>query len=145
MVLSFPPVPVDTPFAFVEVHIASLPANEGFIHLNVTAEFASRDFVLHGETNAVEHEPCGLLSNLNVFGDFVATDSVFAVGDHPHCHEPFVERDGGIFHDGSDLDGELALGVMAGALPDAAISVELHLVRSASRTDHAAIGPAADC
>src|SRR5436190_2671748 len=119
MVLSLPPVPSDAALPLIKVHVPSLAADKGFIHFNVTAQFVPRGFVLHGETNAMEHEPCGLLGDLNILGDFVAADSIFAVSDHPHCHEPFVERDGGIFHDGSDLNGELAFGMMAAALPDA--------------------------
>ena len=43
------------------VHVPRFAADEGFVDLNFPTELAARLFVLHGETDAMEHEPCGLL------------------------------------------------------------------------------------
>ena len=107
----------DAALLFVEMHVASLSADESFVNFNVTAELAE-GFILHNETDSMQHEPCAFLMNFHILGNLATADSVLAVGDKPCSGEPLVKRDGGIFHHGSDLDGELALGVMAGALPE---------------------------
>ena len=94
----------------------------------------------------MEHEPCRLLSNLYVLGNLVATDSVLAVGDHPGCSEPLVQRDRRVFHHSSDLNREFALGVMAGALPSPASAVETaHTGRVASGANDRTVRPPAHC
>jgi len=89
----------------------------------------------------VKHKPRRLLSDPDGLGDLATTDAILAIEDHPHGSEPLVQRDGGILHDGSDLDGELTLGMMGTALPDAAFGMEFHLVRSTCGAKNAAIRP----
>ena len=66
----------------------------------------------------MKHEPCRVLANPDSLAKFIAADSVLAVRQHPERHHPLVESKRGIFHDGSHLDGELLLAVVAE--PDAA-------------------------
>ena len=90
----------------------------------------------------MKHEPCGLLSDAESACDFVGTDAVLAVRNHPHSGKPLVERHGRILKDGADLDGELPLSVDALALPLALIREE-HEHPSATSRAFNAIGPAA--
>src|SRR5258708_11211242 len=102
--------------ALVFMHEASRSADEGFIYLDFTAYHSER-FILQGEPDAMQHEPCGLLSDLESAAHFIGTHSIFAVGAHPSCRQPLVDADGGILKDGAHLDGELPLGMVSGALP----------------------------
>src|SRR2546427_11462186 len=134
----------DPALTFAQVHIACFPADEGFIYFYfaaIAAEFAPEEFILQGQTNAMQHEPSGLLRQSQIAGNFIATDSVLAIGEHPCSSEPLVQSDRRILIDGSDFDGELALWVMAAALPQAAIWIELYLFGTAGRADDA-FGPA---
>jgi hypothetical protein len=130
------------------VSIAHLPADECLIDfdlpLSVRSKLRAEGIVLHRQPDAVKHEPCRLLSDLHVSRNLVAADSVLAVGDQPSCGEPFVQRNRGIFHHSSNLDGELTLRMMSAALPEAAIRIELNALRTAGRTGDLAIGPASD-
>ena len=136
------PVASDSALVHALVHVPRFSANEGFVRFDFAVQFAPEVLVLHREPDAVKHEPRRLLSNLYVSRDLVATDTVLAVSDHPHRHEPLVQRNGRVLHDGANFDGELALGMMRTALPQAAIRIEFHLVRPARRTGDLAIGPA---
>src|ERR1019366_620331 len=128
------------------VHVGNAATNEGFIYFDRATTFAhlSNRFVLHCQTNSMEHEPCGLLSDLHVAGDLVTTNAILAVSDEPHCSEPLVQSDCGIFHHVPYLDGEFALRMMAGALPSAALLAELNAIRAASWTGYFAVRPAAN-
>jgi len=121
--------------ALVLVHESGRSANEGFVHFDFAAHL-SEGFVLQGEADAMKHEPSRLLSDLESAANFVGANPVLAVGEHPSRRKPLVEADGGILKDGSHLDGELALGVMAGTLPDAARGAERHALGAASRADN---------
>src|SRR5262249_31355282 len=115
-------------------HVAGLAADVGFVHFDVAAELpAAVGVVLHGEPNALQHEPRGLLRNANRARDLVAADAVLAVGTHPHRRQPLVEAEGAVFKDGSSLQGELALLVAGLALPSVARCHEVHLVAAAGR------------
>jgi hypothetical protein len=61
-------------------------------------------FGARGVPNAMENVPSGLLRYLQVFCHRGAGDSLRMVADHPHCHEPFAERQFGVVKDGSDFD-----------------------------------------
>jgi len=127
------------------VHVPSLAADEGFVHFNLCSGatyLRSKEIVLHGQTNPLQHEPRRLLAYLQIAGDLVGTNSVLAVRQHPSCGEPLVQRDRAIFVDGSDLDGELALGVMTSTLPSASRRIELaNLVGPAAGANYSAIFP----
>src|SRR6266700_3015977 len=130
--------------ALVGVHEASRTADESFVYFDLAPASAKfqNGAVLHRKTDAMEHEPCGLLSNAKSATHFVGTDSVLAVRNHPNSDEPLVERQGGIFHDGSDLDGELPMVMDALALPLPLILEEHGILTATGRADHDAIGPA---
>ena len=126
------------------MHVAGLPADESFVHFDLRpapAEFHS-GLGLHGEPDAMQHEPCRLLSDSDSAAHFVGTDSVLAVRNHPHCDKPLIERERGIFHDGSDFCGELPLGMLALALPDAASSEKANVPATASRASNTVRPPA---
>src|ERR1700733_5762614 len=125
------------------VHVARFSADESLVHFHFAPELGAKEIILHRKPDAVKHEPRRLLSNLYIAGDLIAADPVFAVSDKPSCSQPLIQGNRGIFHYSSDLDGELALGVMGAALPDASVGMEFNLVRSASRAEHATIFPAA--
>jgi hypothetical protein len=132
-----------TPSA-IRVHVTSLATDESFIHFDFrlwTAELNQRS-ALQCKPDAMEHEPCGSLSDFQGTPHFIATDSVLAVSEHPSCSEPLVERNGTILKDRSDLNGELAPGMMASALPSAAVGVIARLFRSAAGANDA-VRPAA--
>src|SRR5579872_1233619 len=117
------------------VHEASLSADEGFVHFHFaagTAEFHKRA-PLHGEPDAVKHEPCRLLSDADGACNLVGTDAVLAVGDHPHSYEPFVERDRRVLKDRSDLHRKLPMMMDALALPFPLIREEARIGAPASR------------
>src|ERR1019366_10142612 len=123
------------------VHVASFAADESLIRFDFAREFRSQDFVLHGQPNPMEHEPSRLLSDPHVLSDLTTAHAVLAIQDHPHGGEPLVERDRRILHDGSGLDGELALGMMFRALPSAPFGVETDPSRPATGADHLAVRP----
>jgi hypothetical protein len=74
--------------------------------------------------------------------NLVAADSVLAVGDHPHSHQPLIEADRRVFKDCSDLDGELAFGMPSLALPYPASWKVFGIGTSAGRANYVTIGPA---
>src|SRR5580658_2658938 len=127
------------------VHIAKRSADKGFIGFYfaaILAEVGSAErFVLHGQPNPVQHEPSRLLSNLHASSDLIAADSVLAIGNHPSCHHPLVERDCGILHHGSDLDGEFAFGMVLGASPGTALLAEFNSLAPAGRANDLAVWP----
>jgi hypothetical protein len=92
---------------------------------------------LESETDAVHHEPCGLLGHSDGAVNFVAAHSIFAIGDHPDGYKPFVQRDRRVFEDGIDLDGELPFGVRSLAFPNPASGKESDFLGTAARTGHA--------
>ncbi len=132
----FRPAAGDASLPLCNMHVACLAADEGFIDFDFSGELYKR-IRLHGLAYAMEHEPCRLLSNVQVTRNFVRTDSVLAVCNHPHRHEPLVETDRAILEDGSDLDTELPTRVNLSALPHAASS-EPDILASASRTGYTA-------
>src|SRR5208282_2010820 len=132
----------DAALAFRDVHVPSLAADEGFVYFDFAAEFGAEEIILHDKPDAMEHKPCRLLSHFHVSRNLVAADSVFAVGNEPSCHEPFVERDWRIFHHSADLDGELALCMVLGASPSAALLAKFHSLAAASRADNFTVRPA---
>ena len=58
------PRPVMRRCLYALVHVSRFAADESFVHFDFAAEFAAEEFILHGKPDAVEHEPCGLLSDL---------------------------------------------------------------------------------
>jgi len=122
-----------TPLA--DMHVAGEPADKGFVNLDLSAQFSSV-LILQGEPDAVQHEPRGFLSDAKIAGDFIGTDSVLTVRNHPHCHKPLIEANRRIFKDSPDLNRELAVMMDALALPLPLISKEASTGATASRADH---------
>ena len=52
--------------------------------------------------------------------NFIRADAVFCADDHPDSGEPFIKADWRIFHDGSNLDGELPMVMFLLAFPNSA-------------------------
>ncbi len=133
----------DAALVFIGVHESGRATDESFVHFDrgtIPAKFKKRT-ILHCETDAVEHKPCGLLSDAKSTAYFVRTDSVLAVGNHPNSDEPFVEWERGILKDGSNLGAELFASVFPFALPHPASSDESHIVAATSGALDA-VGPA---
>ena len=119
------------------MHVPRFPADEGFVNFDFAVEFASKELVLHCQSDSMQHEPCRLLSDLEVASNFITADAVLAVREHPCCGKPLVQANRGILKDSPNLDGELALGVMASTLPSAPRGIEANLLRSATGTRNA--------
>src|SRR5712692_1095579 len=110
----------------VFVHIERLPADIGFVHFNAIATSTNLEqgLVFHGNTNAMQHEPCGLLSYADGATNFVAAHAVLAIAEHPHNGQPFFQRDRRILKNGSNLGAELPMRMDTLALPLALILEE---------------------
>lgn len=79
----------------------------------------------------MEHEPRGLLGDLDRPRELVAADPILAVHDQPHGREPLGQADRAPLEDGADLDRELLLAVPA--LPNATGGQEAHVLGVARR------------
>ncbi len=104
---------------FIAVHVPSRATDERLIRFDFApapAEFQKR-VGLHGETNPVQHEPRGFLSDAQGAPDFVGADSVLAIGNHPNGDKPLVERKRRILKDSPDFDRELFAEMLAFAFP----------------------------
>jgi|SRR5271156_4563480 len=125
------------------VHLLRLWAYMSLIHFNWTAIIAAHlqeAARLHGLPDAVKHEPCRLLGDANVFGQFIAADAILAGCQHPDGGHPLVHPDRGILKDRPDFHRELLLAAVAEPYP--AGLQERVRVRSAAGTIDPAIGPA---
>ena len=65
------------------------------------------------QSQAMQHEPCGLLRHAKVTVNFVRANSVFTANQHPESRKPFLQRDRRILEDGLNLDRKLATAVPA--------------------------------
>lgn len=107
----------DLPSPLLQMHVPRLAADEALVHF----DFARQPFEglrLHGEPNAMENEPGGLLRDPESASEFVRADPVLAVCDKPDGDEPLVQADSGVLEDRADLDAELLLAALA--LPESA-------------------------
>jgi hypothetical protein len=130
--------------AFIGVHEASGTANESFVYFHfatVSAKFEERTD-LHCQSDAMQHEPCGLLSDAKSAANLVGANTVLAIGDHPNSNKPLVQANRRILKDCPDLDRKLPFGMDALALPLALIFEEHGILALASGAHHDAIRPA---
>src|ERR1017187_4467328 len=134
--LAFRPASHDRRFALRLVPVAGLPTDKGFIAFNLAPELAAVG-VLKAKANPMKHVPCALLGNLERPVDLPGTNAVLHAGLHPDRHQPLVQGDGGIFHDGSHFDRELGQRMAGLALPHAAGSNVANVLRPARGADHA--------
>ncbi len=132
---------LDLAGAFRLVHEAGATADEGFVGFDVAAELGERP-ALHGEPDALEHKPCGLLRDAERTVQFVTADPVFAVNQHPRGGQPLFERDRRVLEDGPGLEGERRTRMARIALPHARLSKPCDLLGPALRTLHRAVRPA---
>lgn len=97
------------------VHIASLAADEGFIHFNLCAPPAEfyKGLRLHRKANPLQHEPCAFLSDAEGAMHLVTTDSIFCVHQKPHGGKPLLQRDWRVLKNRTHLEGELLFWVVA--------------------------------
>jgi len=120
--------------ALIGVHVSGEATNESFVYFNLstgTAEFQERAN-LHGEPDAVEHEPSRLLSYAKSAANLIRANAILAVGNHPNGNKPLVERQSGILKDSPNLGGELFLGVLALALPHPASGNKANVIPATS-------------
>jgi hypothetical protein len=121
------------------MHVAGKAADESFIDFNFPAQLSSI-LILQGKPDTVHHKPRGFLSNPESAGYFITANSILAIAKHPNSGEPLIKPDCGILKNGSNLNGELPLGMVTGALPHAASGIEFHFLGTAYWADHA-LGP----
>src|SRR5580692_1641600 len=119
------------------VHIANLPADEGFIDFDLAVKHSAGQFILHGEPNSVPHEPRGFLSDAKSSMELPGAIPVLAIGNHPGCGEPLVQRDRRVLKDCPNLHGELPPGMLGRALPAPMLRLIMHLGATAGRADNA--------
>ena len=89
-----------------------LAADVGLVDLDLAGDLVEAPG-LHGEPDAVQHEPCRLLRDAERAAEFVGADPVLAVGDEPDGGEPLVEAERRVLEDRPDLDGVLLLAGLA--------------------------------
>ena len=120
----------DAALALGDVHVASLAADERLIGFDLTGELDG-GIVVERHADAVQHEPCRLLSDAECAGNFARADAVLAVAENPVSAHPLIEAQGGVLKDRSDLEGELLFAALA--VPDLASLDEGVLLRTAAR------------
>ena len=128
--------------ALVGVHVTRLSADECFVHFDFSTKLAAEVLALHGEPDSMQHEPCGLLRDLDGAVKFPGGDAVAVAGNHPHGRKPLIQAKWGVFKDGPELDGELSLRMPGLALEHPAGCDETDVLRSASGAYRDAICPA---
>lgn len=110
----------DPAVTLADMHVSGLTSDEGFIDFNASATIATqlhRGAVLHGLSDAVEHEPCRFLSDAEGAGNFARANATLSSGDDPNGGKPFIQTQRGILEDRPYLRRKLPLGVTALALP----------------------------
>ena len=131
---------------FVSVHESGRATDEGFINLNFAiwpTEFQERT-VLHCQTDAVKHEPCGFLSYTKGAVDLVGTDAILAANNQPCSREPLLQLNRGILKDSTRLESKrlpLARFMFGVALPYARLGKPANLLSTAARAPYNAVRP----
>lgn len=131
----------DNTLALRLVHVPRFSANESFVNLDFTAELPACTFILHGEPDALKHEPRRLLTNANCAMQFITAHAVLAICQLPHRQQPLIESDRRVLKDRPDFDRELRFRMPRLALPYLAGLQEADILRAARRA-HDAILPA---
>jgi hypothetical protein len=124
------------------VHLVGIRADESLIAFNGATTTAQLEITvaLHCQPDSMQHEPCGILPDAECLPEFVATDAILAIAEHPERNHPLVQANRRIFHDGADFDGELLFALIAE--PNPASLDERVLGLPASWTGYVATGPA---
>jgi hypothetical protein len=126
----------DATLPLADVHIASLPADEGFVRFDVPRQFVSRRHSKRAP-NPVIHKPCGFLGDAASSCNLVAADAVLAVHNLPHSEKPLVQAERRILKDRASLGSELSKRVLAAALPAVVLRLEQDVLAATTRTDNA--------
>lgn len=128
----------------ISVHIAGESADEGFVSFDRTAVTELLETAaLHSEADPMEHEPCGLLTDIQIAGDFARAYSVLAITDQPDGGQPLSQRQRRVHEDRADLHAELSAIMFLAAFPAPLISEKVNLVATAGRALSDAVWPAA--
>ena len=125
----------------VAVHVAGFATDVGLVHLNVAVDSAAV-LGLQREPQARQHEPRGLLGDVEGAAEFVAGDAVLAVDEQPKRGKPLLERQRAVFEDGAHFERELGAGMVPVALPDRRVVQVLDLRRAGTGALDDAIRPA---
>src|SRR5579863_1378971 len=123
------------------MHVCSLAANIGFVGLDFITQLRGL-IVAQCKPDAMENEPSRFLADSSRPVKLVGTRTVFAISQHPHGHEPLVERNRGILEDGANLDAELSFGMPRLALPNTTCGDVGGIGTATRRTDHRTVRPA---
>src|SRR5439155_17919330 len=122
-----------------DVHVPGLAADEGLVNLDFARGFHDRAG-LHSLADTMHHEPCRPLHDAQITPDFIATDSVLAVGKQPDSGEPLIHSKRGVLENGADFQSELLLASLT--LPTMPASDKPMLLGGAMKASHLAFGPA---
>jgi hypothetical protein len=122
--------------SLTHVHITSFAANHGLIDFDVSTKL-SAILPLVREPDAMHHEPSCFLANSERPVNLPARDAVLGICDEPHCREPLIQTQGGVFKDSPGLNRELAFRMVRAALPSLVFLHELNFGIPASRASHA--------
>jgi hypothetical protein len=98
------------------VHVAGLAADERFIYLHFPAtatEFRAVEVILDSKPKALQHKPCGLLSDTQSAVNFHAGNAVLAIDEQPKTRHPLIKSKGRILENGSEFQAELLLALVA--------------------------------
>ena len=93
--------------------------------------------IAHSQADSVKHEPSCLLSDTETSGDFVGTNAILGISNHPDSGKPLVQTDRAILKDCANLDRELLLGMMFFTFPYSTSGYKSDICASASRASHA--------
>lgn len=122
-----------------QVHIASLATDEGLIGFDLATIAANLHHAsgLQGEADAVKHEPRGLLSDAQSAGHLTRANTILRASNDPDGGKPFLQTQGRILKDGSNLRGELTLRMSTLALPLFLIRKPRNIGTTTSGASHA--------
>jgi len=124
------------------VHVPRLAADERLIYFHFgtrPAKFHERLFLKY-KPKALQHEPCRLLSDAQTSVNFHAGHTILAVHQHPETNHPLIEPESGILENGSELEAELLLALIAE--PEFPRLEKRMLGLPATWTNDVAVGPA---
>src|SRR5207245_10024527 len=82
-------------------------ADVGSIYFNRPAERTERAIMPHGFADAMIHKPRRLLGDAALAGYLMRADTFLATRHQVHGHQPLVNRNLALFHDGADAHREL--------------------------------------
>jgi hypothetical protein len=123
------------------VHIAGFCADESFIDFHFASELV-KTLILHGQPNAMEHEPRRLLRDAKPAMNLVTRDTVLAGNNQPCRREPLLKRDRRVLENGPGLERERGALMLRVTLPHAGLGEPRDVIRTAARAGYNAIRPA---